>query len=161
MATRATLRDTAGLVFWMALCLGVSGIGGAVTARSVGTWYQALAKPWFNPPDWVFAPVWITLFVLMAVAAWLVWRQTGFAAGRRPLFLFGVQLALNLGWSVLFFGLRSPGWALLEILPLWGFIAAAAGAFRRVSPGAALLLLPYLLWVSFAVVLNAAVWWLN
>ena len=154
-------RDIAGLVLWLALCLGVSGIGGAITATSVGGWYQGLARPSFNPPDWVFAPVWITLFVMMAVAAWLVWRRTGFAAGRGPLSLFAIQLALNLLWSALFFGLRAPGWALVEIPFLWAAIAATTLAFRPVSPAAALLLVPYLLWVSFAIVLNASVWWLN
>jgi len=154
-------RDIAGLILWLALCLGVSGVGGAITATSVGGWYQTLAKPPFNPPEWVFAPVWITLYVAMAVAAWLVWRRAEFADARRPLILFAAQLALNLLWSALFFGLQSPGWALVEIPFLWAAIAATTLAFRPASPLAALLLVPYLLWVSFAVVLNASVWWLN
>jgi len=154
-------RDIVGLVLWLALSLGVSGLGGAITATSVGTWYRTLAKPSFNPPDRVFAPVWISLFVAMAFAAWLVWRRTGFAGGRGPLGLFGLQLALNLLWSALFFGLRAPGWALVEIPFLWAAIAATALAFRPVSPAAMWLLVPYLLWVSFAVLLNGAVWWLN
>lgn len=154
-------RDIAGLAGWLALCLGVSGLGGAITATSVGTWYQTLARPPFNPPDQVFAPVWISLFVLMALAAWLVWRRVGLVAGARPLGLFGLQLGLNLLWSALFFGLRAPGWAMVEILFLWAAIAATTLAFRPVSSAAALLLIPYLLWVSFAIVLNASVWWLN
>ncbi len=154
-------RDLAGLVLSLALCLGVSGIGGAITRSSVSDWYQGLAKPWFNPPDWVFAPVWITLYIFMGVAAWLVWRKTGFRRGAAPLAWFGAQLALNLGWSALFFGLRSVGWALAEIAVLWAAILVTALHFRRISPAAGLLLMPYLLWVSFATALNAAIWWLN
>jgi tryptophan-rich sensory protein len=158
---RGKARDLGGLAFWVALCLGVSAIGGAITRPSVARWYQGLAKPSFNPPDWIFAPVWISLFVLMGIAAWLVWRRTGLARGRLPLLCFAFQLALNLGWSTLFFGFHAVGWALGEIVLLWLAILATAIGFYRVAPAAGLLLLPYLLWTSFAVVLNAAIWWLN
>jgi translocator protein len=161
MSDQGRMKDLAGLAFWIMLCLGVSAIGGAITQISVSDWYQSLSKPSFNPPDWVFTPVWISLFILMGVSAWLVWRRTGFGQGRVPLALFGVQLALNLAWSWIFFGTRSIGWALIEIVILWVVILVTVNAFRRVSALAGLLLIPYLLWCSFAVALNAAIWWLN
>lgn len=161
MSSRGKPKDFAGLAFWLALCLAVSGIGGAITRTSVSGWYQGLSKPWFNPPDWVFAPVWISLFILMGVSAWLVWRRTGFRRGHVPLALFGTQLALNLAWSGLFFGIRSVGWALGEIVALWIAILLTVISCYRVSMAAGLLLVPYLLWSSFAVALNASIWWLN
>jgi translocator protein len=161
MTSQGRLKDLAGLAFWTTLCLGVSAIGGAITRISVSDWYQGLTKPSFNPPDWVFTPVWISLFILMGVSAWLVWRRTGFRQGRVPLALFGIQLALNLAWSWLFFGVRSVGWALVEIVILWAAILVTVDGFRRVSAMAGLLLIPYLLWSSFAVALNASIWWLN
>jgi tryptophan-rich sensory protein len=135
---------------------GVAGIGGVVTARSLDGWYRRLDKPPWNPPDQVFGPVWSLLYGAQAVAAWLVWRSGG---DRAPaLELYGAQLALNLGWTLLFFGLRRPGWAVLEIVVLWLAIAATVAAFRRRSRAAAWLLLPYLAWVSFALALNVAIW---
>jgi len=154
-------RDIAGLIAFLALCLGVSAIGGAVTATSVGGWYQTLHKPPFNPPDWLFAPVWTTLFVMMAVAGWLVWRRHGLRAARGALLLFGVQLALNLAWSLLFFGLRSVGAALVEVIVLLTAILATTVAFWRRDPLAGALFVPYAAWVAFATVLNAALWRLN
>jgi tryptophan-rich sensory protein len=161
MSPQGKLRDLAGFAFWLALCLAVSGIGGAITRTSVSGWYQGLSKPWFNPPDWVFAPVWMSLFILMGVSAWLVWRRPGFRRGRVPLALFGMQLALNLAWSGLFFGIRSVGWALVEILALWIALLLTLISFYRVNMAAGLLLVPYLLWSSFAIALNASIWWLN
>ena len=154
-------RDIVGLIAFLALCLGVSAIGGAVTATSVGGWYQTLHKPPFNPPDWLFAPVWTTLFVMMAVAGWLVWRRHGLRAARGALLLFGVQLALNLAWSLLFFGLRSVGAALVEVIVLLTAILATTVAFWRRDPLAGALFVPYAAWVAFATVLNAALWRLN
>jgi len=135
-------------------------LGGWVTAGSVSSWYPTLAKPLFNPPDWVFAPVWTTLYALMALAAWRVWRKTG-ALKRRALALYGVQLALNLLWSILFFGLHWIGAALMEIALLLGTIAATGLAFRRIDRLAGLCFAPYAAWVAFALVLNAAIWRLN
>lgn len=154
-------KDLPSIAAWVALSLAMAWIGGAVTRTSVSGWYQTLAKPPFNPPDWVFTPVWLTLFVLMGVAAGLVWRRAPADGRRTPVALFVVQLALNLGWSVLFFGLRSVGAALIEIGFLWLAIAWTTRRFYRVEPAAGWLLVPYLLWVSFAVVLNGAIWWLN
>jgi tryptophan-rich sensory protein len=145
--------DAIALVLFLVLCQAVGAGAGFATSAAVRDWYPALAKPFFNPPPWVFAPAWTLLYVLMAVAAWRVWR-TG------PL-LFGLQLALNLLWSVLFFGLRSPGLALAEVVLLWLAIAATALSFRPHDKTAAVLMLPYLAWVSFAAVLNAAIWYLN
>jgi tryptophan-rich sensory protein len=161
MAPHPRRTDSLALLGFLALCLGVSGLGGAVTATSVNTWYQTLEKPGFNPPDWVFTPVWIALFVAMAFAAWRIWRRDGFAAARLPLAVFALQLALNLLWSVLFFGLRAPTAALAEIFLLAVAIAATLVLFWRRDRIAGLLFLPYLAWVLFALVLNAAIVRLN
>jgi benzodiazapine receptor len=140
----------------------VGGLSGLATARSVTTWYPTLAKPPFNPPAWVFGPAWTLLYLMMGVALYLVWRE----GWQRPdvraaMLLFAAQLVLNGLWSVLFFGLRSPALAFAEILVLWAAIGATAAAFRSIAPAAALLMLPYLAWVSFAAVLNGSIWWLN
>lgn len=154
-------RDVLGLMAFLGLCLAVSGIGGAITATSVGTWYAALQKPPFNPPDWLFAPVWTTLYILMAVAAWRVWRYAGFRGNRKALSVFAVQLALNLAWSFIFFGLRQPGLALVEIVILLAVIIVNTVMFWRIDRWAGGLFLPYPLWVAFATALNASLWWLN
>ena len=122
-------RQAVAFLFFVALCFGAAGIGGAITSSSVGTWYQTLAKPSWTPPDWVFGPVWTALYFMMAVAAWLVWRRQRLAAARAALGWFGLQLALNVGWSALFFGLRSPGLAFLDIVLLWFSIAVTAVLF--------------------------------
>ena len=150
-----------GLAFWVALSLGVSTIGGAITRTSVSEWYQGLAKPSFTPPDWTFTAVWISLFLLMGVSAWLVWRRTGFAHGAVPLACFAAQLALNLAWSILFFGFRLVDWALFELVVLWILVLMTTVAFYHVSRPAGLLLVPYLLWLFFAIALNASIWRLN
>jgi translocator protein len=160
----ATRHKTAGkdwlvLVGLLALCFAVAGIAGRVTATSIATWYPALAKPWFTPPDWLFAPVWSVLYAMMALAAWLVWRRAGWRSA--ALRLFFLQLALNLAWSVLFFGLQLIGAALVEILLLLALIAATTWAFWRVDRRAGLLLVPYLLWLGYASLLNGAIWLLN
>lgn len=153
-------RDLAGLAGRLALSLAIVAGNGAATALSVDGWYQTLARPSFNPPDWLFALVWTTLFVLMAVAAWRVWRTDDRRRGA-ALALFVLHLILNLGWSVLFFGLRRPALALAELVLLWLAIAAVLAAFARIDRPAGLLLAPYLAWVSFAGVLNAAIVVLN
>ena len=145
----------------IAVCLLAALIGSAFTAPAVPTWYAALVKPALNPPAWVFGPVWTVLYLMMAVAAWLVWRANGWRLARGALALFAGQLALNLAWSSIFFGLRSPGWAAVEVLVLWLAIAATAGAFRPHSRLAAALLLPYLAWTTYAAALNWAIFWMN
>jgi benzodiazapine receptor len=158
---RDAIRPLIGLAVLLGLTLAVSMIGGAVTATSVGTWYQDLAKPAFNPPDWIFAPVWTTLFLLMSVAAWRVWRLGGVKVRSRELAGFAFQLAFNLGWSVLFFGFRMPGLALIEMAVLFAAIVWTAWAFWRCDRWAGVLLLPYAAWVAFALLLNGAIWHLN
>ena len=154
-------QDVFGLAVFITLCLLVSGIGGAITATSVGTWYQALLKPPFNPPDWVFGPVWVTLYLFMAVAGWRVWRRAGLWPGRRAFTVFAMQLGLNLAWSFLFFGLRRIDLALGEIVFLLVFIAANTVLFWRIDRLAGVLFVPYLLWVAYATALNASLWLLN
>ena len=136
-------------------------IGGAATASSVNTWYAGLRKPDWNPPNWVFGPAWTVLYVLMAVAAWRVWGRTEVDARRRTLELFSAQLALNALWSVLFFGFRRPGFALVDVVVLWSLLLTLQVRFARIDRVAGWLWTPYLVWVSFASALNAAVWWLN
>lgn len=154
-------RSLAGLALFLALSLVVSVAGGAVTATTASGWYQGLAKPPFNPPDWIFGPVWTALYVLMAVAAWRVWLAPPSGERRWGLRLYGLQLALNFGWSFLFFGLMAPAAALIEILWLLGFIAATTWFFARADRIAGLLFTPYLAWVAFAALLNASIVWLN
>jgi tryptophan-rich sensory protein len=154
-------RDLLGLAGFAALCAAVSATGGAVTATSVSTWYQMLDKPVFNPPDWAFPVVWTALYVMIAVAGWRVWRRAPLAETRRALTVYALQLALNLAWSFLFFGLQWIGLALAEIVVLWLAIAANAVLFWRLDRWAGALLVPYLVWVGYATVLNAALWLLN
>ena len=147
------------LLAFLAVCFAVAGIGGAVTATSVDTWYPTLAKPAFTPPDAVFGPVWTVLYAMMALAAWLVWRRVGWQGW--ALYLFFAQLALNLLWSILFFGLQLVGLALVDIVVLVVLIALTTAAFWRVDRRAGLLLVPYLLWVVYASALNGAIWRMN
>lgn len=153
------MRSVLVLMLFLVVCFGVAAWAGQFTP---GAWYAGLEKPSWNPPAWVFAPVWTALYALMAVAGWLVWRQPGRLTLRRlALGAFAVQLVLNGAWSWLFFGLHRPGLALAEIVVLWLAIVATTLLFWRVRPLAGGLLLPYLAWVSFAVALNAALWRLN
>lgn len=156
-----TGRDLLALALLVGICLGIGGLGGAVTASSVNDWYPTLNKPSFNPPNWVFGPVWTTLYVMMGIAAWRVWRAADRDTARGPLALFALQLAVNLGWSIAFFGLRDPGLAVAVILVLDLLVLATALMFRRIDGLAALLLVPYLAWIAFATLLNVAVWRLN
>lgn len=134
-------------------------IGSAATFENVRTWYPTLAKPSWNPPNWIFGPVWTTLYVLMGTAAWRVWR-TGFMA--RPFVLgYFVHLVPNALWSILFFGLKQPAWALADILMLWVLLVWLLVGFWRTDRLAAVLWLPYVLWVTFATLLNTAIVWLN
>lgn len=154
-------RSWIGLIVAVVICFGVAGVGSIATTSGVPGWYATLAKPSWTPPGWVFGPVWTVLYLAMAVAAWLVWREGGLRANRMELTLFGVQLALNGLWSWLFFGLERPSAAAVEILLLWLAIAATTVVFWRRSLAAGVLLAPYLAWVSFAVALNWAIWRLN
>jgi len=155
---RFNVRLARALAGWLVLSFSAASLGAFFMP---GEWYATLKKPSWNPPDWIFGPVWSALYTMMAVAAWLVWQRGGFVAQRRPLTLFLVQLALNAVWTPLFFGLHRPGLAFAEIVILWLAIAATLAAFRPVSRPAAWLLVPYLAWVSFAAVLNFTLWRLN
>ena len=147
--------DMLGLVAWLVLVFAVAAVGGWATSLSVGDWYPTLNRPPLTPPDAVFGPVWSVLFGLMGLAAWHVWRRTGLLGAPVAMGLFLAQLALNLGWSVLFFGIQRPDLALVEILILWPVILATLIAFWRIDRIAGALLVPYLLWVAFAIYLNA------
>jgi tryptophan-rich sensory protein len=142
----------------MGLTFGTAFVG---SRFPVDDWYAGLTKPAWNPPNWLFAPVWTALYLLMAIAAWLVWRESGFSGAAVPLAVFVLQLILNAGWSWIFFGRHEIRLALIEIVILWLAILWTVLAFWRVSPVAGALLVPYLLWVSFASVLNYAIWRLN
>lgn len=156
---RKTWVVLAGLV---AICLGAGALGSfAVTLPPTG-WYAALAKPSWTPASWLFGPVWTFLYALMAVAAWLVWKKDArFSGVRAALVLFAAQLALNALWPFLFFGLQSPGTALIGNAALWLTVALTTYAFFNLSRTAGVLMLVYLLWTSFAAILNLTVWRLN
>jgi translocator protein len=154
----------------LAIPLLVGVLSGIATSRSIPTWYARLRKPWWNPPNWVFAPVWTVLYLLMGIASWLVWQRgqavqrlghgrSGLVRG--ALALYAVQLLLNGAWSLIFFGARRVDLALGELVILWGMVLATAVRFGQIRPLAGWLLLPYQLWVSFAGILNGAIWRLN
>lgn len=158
---RNRLVDLIVLAFFVALCLVIGALGASVVATSVDTWYADLAKPPFTPPDRVFGPVWTALYVLMAIAAWRVWRAADRDTRRGPLTLFALQLALTLGWTVVFFGLQKIGAAVATIVVLDVGVVVTTLAFRSIDRWAGLLMVPYLAWVVFATVLTIAIWRLN
>jgi translocator protein len=151
-------RSVLALAGWHLLVFAAASVGGLVHPDE---WFARLQKPAWNPPNWIFGPVWTILYVTMAVAAWLVWRRGGFAAQRVPLLLFFLQLLFNALWSPLFFGLHLPGLAFMDLLLLWLALVATVVAFWRARRPAGALLLPYLGWVTFAGGLNFAIWRLN
>ncbi len=148
---------------FVATCIAVGYLSGQATQSSVNTWFPTLVKPSFNPPPWVFAPVWSLLYMMMGIAAGLVWSRIDFEkeAVQKALLFFAIQLALNALWSILFFGLRNPLLGLIEIVLLWLMIYETYIKFIKIDKIAGYLFIPYLLWVSFATVLNASIWWLN
>ena len=156
--TRSGWRVAMALVGWLGLCFAAGAIG---SLAAPDAWYASIRKPSWNPPAWVFGPVWSVLYFSMAIAAWRVWRRGGWKDQGPALRWFCTQLALNALWSPLFFGLKAPGWALAEILVLWFALWRTLQAFRSIDTISAWLLWPYLAWVSFASVLNATLWWMN
>ena len=160
MASLSRQKQVMGFAGWLVVCFVAAAIGGAASVQA-GPFYTQLVRPGWAPPASLFGPVWTALYALMAIAAWLVWRVNGFRAARRALTLFLVQLALNALWSWLFFGWHRGGLAFADIVLLWALIVATVIAFWRIRPWAGALLLPYLLWVSFASALNYSVWQLN
>ena len=149
------------LGLWVIGCLAVGGIGGRWTGPEIRGWYRSIRKPSFNPPSWVFGPVWTTLYVLMALAAWLVTGSGDSLMRTAGLELFGFQLALNLAWSWIFFRKHAIGSAAIEVAVLWCAIGATTVVFSGVSSAAAWLMAPYWAWVTFASILNASIWRLN
>lgn len=139
----------------------VAGVSSAFTVPAIPTWYAGLAKPSFNPPNQVFGPVWTLLYTLMAIAAWLVRKRPDSRLRRAGLIWFGIQLAVNFLWSIVFFRFHQIGLAMAEIVLLWVAVAGTMLLFFRVSKPAGWMFLPYLAWVSFASVLNFAIWRLN
>ena len=144
-------------------CLVIGYFSGIVTRSAIADWYPTLIKPSFNPPNWIFAPVWSMLYVMMGVAAGLVWdrMEQESEVVKKALLFFAIQLGLNALWSYLFFGLRNPMLAGLEIIVLWLMIYETDVQFAKINKIAGYLFIPYLAWVSFAAVLNASIWWLN
>jgi tryptophan-rich sensory protein len=151
-------RAVLGLVAWIGVCLAIGFLGSLARPDA---WYAGLAKPFFNPPDALFGPVWTVLYVLIAFAAWRIWERRGFGTAGLALVSFGAQLLVNGLWAPLFFGLHAMAAALVDLMILWLLIWATWALFRRLDQRAAAWLLPYWLWVSFAGVLNAALLWLN
>ena len=144
------------------ICLAAGFIGSIFTNRSIPIWYESLKKPSFNPPGWLFGPVWTALFILMGISLFLIWQKgLNYNGVIIALIVFGIQLILNILWSILFFGLRAPLAAFIEIIILWILILMTILIFYPISKTAALLLLPYILWVSFASILNFSLWRLN
>ncbi len=156
------MKNIMRFVLAVALPLAVGGIAGFFTSASVKGWFTTIEKPSFNPPSWIFAPVWTLLYIMMGIAFYLVWTKA--ASGRTKqtaMIFYFAQLFFNFCWSFLFFYAEKPGWALVDIVVLWVLIALTIYWFGKVYKPAAWLLVPYILWVSFAMALNFAIWQLN
>jgi len=136
-------------------------IGSFFTTSSITNWYAFINKPLFSPPNWIFGPVWTLLYILMGISAFLIWKKRDNLKTKSALIFYGIQLILNALWSIIFFGMHNPGLALLEIIILWLFILITLIKFYKINKTAGLLFIPYLLWVSFASILNYAIWILN
>lgn len=149
------------LVGFIAVTFAAAALGSAATFQSVGTWYQTLQKPAWNPPSAVFSPVWTLLYIAMSIAAWRAWRKAAPGAGGGVIRLYGAQLILNALWSILFFGMRRPDLALIDIVALWLLLVLGLVRFWRLDRIAGLLWAPYVAWVSFAAFLNFTIWQLN
>jgi translocator protein len=159
---KITIQSYPKLAAAILLCVIVGSLGSLVTATGAGSWYSTLQKPFFNPPNWLFAPMWITLFVLMGIGLYLVWESgTERREVKVALGIFGVQFLLNVIWSFLFFGLESPLLGFMEIILLWVMIVVTIVAFYRVNKSAAYFLIPYLAWVTIAAALNGAIYIMN
>jgi translocator protein len=150
------------LIISILIPLLVGSTAGFFTSSGVNGWYAAANKPWFNPPNWLFAPVWTTLYIMMGIALFLVWKTNADKTVKQTaLILFAVQLTLNFFWSFIFFKTQQLGWAFAEIIAMWVMILLTIFWFGKISSSAAWLLVPYISWVSFASVLNYALWKLN
>ncbi len=156
-----TIQQATALVVSVGVCFAAGGVGSLFTMPALRGWYATLRRPSWAPPNWVFGPVWSALYLTMGVAAWLVWRRWGALGVPSALLLFLLQLLCNALWPAIFFGARRPGAAFGEIILLWALILATLVSMRPISPPASWLMLPYLLWVSFAAALNFSFWRLN
>jgi tryptophan-rich sensory protein len=154
------MNNTLKLIISIILPQLIGGVGALVTISSVGSWYQTIEKPFFTPPSWVFGPAWTTLYLLMGIALFLIWKSDH-PSKKTALWVFGIQLVLNGIWSPAFFGLESPILGLVVIVPLWILIVVCIKVFFPIHKTASYLMVPYLLWVSFATALNAGIWYLN
>lgn len=148
-------KDLPKLIFSIGICLGAGILGSFFTVSAIPTWYATLNKPSFSPPNWVFGPVWTALYILMGISLYLVWSK------RKAPAIFWIQLILNTSWSIIFFGMRNPVWALVNIVALWVVIILTIKAFNKINNLSAKLLYPYLGWVTFATILNLAIVLLN
>lgn len=156
------MKLTYKIIILLIICLGIGFLGSLVTQSGVNTWFSSIEKPSFNPPNWLFGPVWTTLYICIAVAGGLVWDKIDTnPLVKKALLFFAAQLFLNSLWSFLFFGLKNPLLALIEIILLLLVIFETYILFSKINKTAGYLFIPYLLWVSFATVLNASIWWLN
>ena len=160
MPSLSKQKQILGLVGWLVVCFAASAVGAVASIRAK-SFYSQLVQPTWAPPPGVFGPVWTVLYALMGIAAWMVWRSGGFRSNRQALTLFLLQLVFNALWSWLFFAWHRGAWAFADVFVLWILIVATLVSFWRVSPLAGALLIPYLLWVSFASALNYSVWQLN
>lgn len=156
------MNNAAKLIISIVIPVAIGATAGFFTATGVDSWYQTINKPTWNPPNWIFAPVWTTLYVMMGIALFLVWKSdTSESLKKTAITLFGIQLVLNFFWSFIFFNQHQPGWALVEIIVMWASILLTIFSFANVSKTAAWLLVPYISWVSFATILNYTIWQLN
>ena len=156
------MKNIPSLIVCVLICLAVGGLAGFATQSSVTTWFTTLNKPFFNPPSWLFGPVWTTLYILMGVALWLVWNAPETHPQRKNgIIIFAIQLIFNFLWSFLFFGMRNPLFALFDIVLMLITITLTIIIFRKINTKTTPLLVPYLAWVSFATLLNVSIWWLN
>ena len=154
-------KPIVGLIVWIAVSFCAGLIGSRFTGPAVATWYGSINKPAWTPPSFLFGPVWSTLYLMMGIAGWLIWRKAGFSGAPGAMALFALQLILNAAWSGVFFGLRRFDLAFVEIVVLWLLILATVLAFWRHDAKAGILLFPYLAWVGYASALNFAIWRLN
>lgn len=158
---KQTTTNLGKLLVSLIIPLAIGGISGFFTVEAIPGWYRTIQKPEWNPPNWVFGPVWTSLYILMGIGMFLIWKQPLSALRQRALYLNAAQLILNFFWSLIFFNLHAIGWALVEIGLLWGLIVWTIFAYDKVYKPAAWLLLPYIVWVTFATILNGAIWQLN
>lgn len=153
------MKNIIKLMVSVVVCLLVGMVGSFFTVKEIAIWYSGLEKPFFSPPNWIFAPVWTSLYIMMGIAFYLIWNKG--KKNKKAVNIFIWQLVANFWWSILFFGLHSPLLGLINIIVLWVLIVRTIKVFYPISKLSAYLLYPYLAWVSFASMLNAAVWWLN